>query len=154
ALPKASRLSRAILRGLAALYARFFARPAATVGDAYAALNHGLHHLIQYLYTLREERLLSLLTARADEPHLLINSREIVDELDDPDRARALAPATQRRLLFLSQLFYASLIERRARKTRWIGQMAFAVVGSCLLVQAIRAAVHYHPGYVARMSQG
>src|SRR5262249_14788126 len=47
---KASWLSRHVIGGIGRLFERFLSGPAAVVGDAYAALNHGLHHLIQYLY--------------------------------------------------------------------------------------------------------
>jgi hypothetical protein len=155
ALPKASWLSRHVLRGLAAFYQRFLSGPAATVADAYAALNDGLHHLIQYLYTLREERLLPILTARADTPRLIMNSKEILEDVEEPKDPPALSQATRRRLLWLSQLFHSSLLaERREHRMRWFGVVAFALMGFGLLFQAVRVAIHYHPTYVERMSKG
>jgi hypothetical protein len=152
AQPKASWLSRHVIGGLGRFFERFLAGPAAIVGDAYAALNHGLHHLIQYLYTLREERLLPHLTARADEPRLLMSSKDILEEAAD-DKS-PLSHATRRRLLWLSQLVHVSLVVEPRRKLRWVGSLAFALVGCLLLVQAVRTAIHYHPSYVQRMNKG
>ncbi|HJZ84877.1 MAG TPA: hypothetical protein VKN99_06870 [Polyangia bacterium] len=158
AVPKASWFSGHVLRGAAAFYERFLSGPAATVGDAYAALNAGLHHLIQYLYTLREERLLPFLTARADAPRLIMNSKEILEEValpKDPTAKPPLTRATRRRLLWLSQLFHSSLLaERRDRRLRWVGSLVFALVGLGLLFQATRAAIRYDATYVERMSKG
>jgi hypothetical protein len=149
-------LYRFVVRPPIKFYERFLAGPGAKVADAYAALNHGLHHLIQYLFFLRvgEE---APLTARANVPRLMQTSREMVERISR-DRLSAeerhLLRATPReRALWLSQSFFAPVTARRSQSLRVLAGIALAVTVGILIVTAVVDAVDYHPTYVERMQQ-
>jgi hypothetical protein len=134
-------------------YDRFLSGPAARVADAQAALNQGLHHLIQYLAFVRVGAGASL-TTRANAPQLIDNSKELFDHMDRAAIAtveRQLLAATPRnRLLWLSRFFHAPLGRRRDRGLRIIVALAVALVAGGALFVAVRNAVDYHPIYVER----
>jgi hypothetical protein len=162
ALARASLLSRLLMRGLLALYDRFLSGPAATVADSYAALNHGLHHLIQYLAFLKGTdgaSSPSLLTARADVPRLVHVSKEILDAVGresgsttEQDRQLLRATPTSR-LLWLSQFFYKPLALRRNRLLRTAFALAFSLAAAALALSGAWNALAYHPTYVERMNR-
>jgi hypothetical protein len=152
--PKASRLSRAVIRGTIGFYDRFLAGPAARVADAHAALNQALHHLIQYLFFLRGEPA-SLLTVRANAPRLIQTSKDMLERMDRaaiPAVERQLLRATPRnRLLWMSQFFHARLGRRRDRTFGLVAALAFALLAGAGILFAVREAIDYHPIYVERM---
>jgi hypothetical protein len=133
----------ALIRPFAALYDRLLGGPAERVADAYAALNHALHHLIQYRYFQQGGS--ELLTARADVPRLLRSSKEILD------RARRTQPA--RSLTWLSELFHQPIAGRGDRRTRALAALAVALALFAILGKAAKDASDYHPTYVDRMAQ-
>jgi hypothetical protein len=152
--PKASRLRRWLVAATVGVYDRFLSGPAARVADAEAALNQGLHQLIQYLAFLRgggEQ----WLTTRANAPKLIQTSKELLEHMDRaaiPTVERQLLAATPRnRLLWLSQLFHAPLARRADRALGTAAALLLATVAGGALYIAVRDAVDYHPTYVERM---
>jgi hypothetical protein len=149
-----SRLGRLLLRPPIAFYERFLAAPAAIVADAYAALNHGLHHLIQFLCFLRDQDE-SPLTARANVPRLVQTSRDLLEKLSrdrlSPEERHLLRATPRNRVLWLSQFFHAPLTARNIRSVRVLALAAGAVVAGVLIVSAVWDAMDYHPVYVERM---
>jgi len=152
-----STLRLALGRGgnrIVGVYERFLSGPAARVADAYAALNQGLHQLIQYLSFVRGGAD-AWLTTRANAPRLIQTSKELLEHLDRaaiPTVERQLLAATPRnRLLWLSPLFHAPLGRRRDRGLRLAAVLTLALAAGVLLLFALRDAVDYHPIYVERM---
>ena len=135
-------------------YERFFAAPAAKIADAYAALNGGLHHLVQYLCYVRgaDEK---LLTSRANMPRLIETSRTMLAKLerDAPkgDERDAFRATPRDRADWLTTVFQAGMAPRRVRWGRVLGAVAFAVVAGFFVVESVRASIAYHPTYVERM---
>jgi hypothetical protein len=154
-----SRLTRALVRPPIAFYERFLSTPAARVADAYAALNAGLHHLIQYLVFLRNHDDAPL-TARANVPRLMQTSREQLerlgkDRLSTEERHR-LRATPRNRLLWLSQFYHAPFAPLSDRSLRLVGGLVlFLIVGVAMLF-AVNNALEYHPTWVerTRSSQG
>jgi hypothetical protein len=137
------------------LYEALLSAPAAKVGDAYAALNSGLHHLIQYLCYLRgiDD---AKLTARANFPRLANTSREMLATLagKEPtaEERRDVFRATPRdRAEWLTSIFHGQPVGGRIRWGRLLGSIAFVVIAGVLLVRSVSAAIAYHPVYVERM---
>lgn len=137
-----------------AVYERFFAGPAARVADGYAALNHGLHHLLQYLSFLRgiDE---SRLTARANVPRLVHTSRDLFEHLER-DRLsleeKQLFRATPRqRMLWLSPFFHAPLSSRVRSSLRFVALLALAFVTGLFILLAVEDAADYHLIWLERM---
>jgi hypothetical protein len=143
-----------VLRAPLTLYERFLAAPAANVADAYAALNSGLHHLVQYLCFLRGTGE-SLLTARADVPRLVGTSRIMVTEVQRSEPSaqerHALNATLRDRVVWLTSVFHGQLFRGRLRWGRVLVGVAVAAVACFLAVQSISQAVAYHPIYVERM---
>jgi hypothetical protein len=143
-----------VLRTPLTLYEWFIAGPAARVADAYAALNSGLHHLVQYLCFLRGTGE-TLLTARADLPRLAGTSRIMVTEVQRSEpsvRERQAFNATPRdRVVWLASIFHGQLFPGRLRWGRMIVALAVAALAGVLTAQSISQAVAYHPIYVERM---
>jgi hypothetical protein len=151
-----SRVARVLTRPFMVLYKRFLSGPAARVADAHAALNQGLHHLIQYLCFLKGEDE-SRLTARADMPRLIQTSRDMLERIER-DRQTAeerllLAATPRNRLLWLSQFFHAPLASRSHRLRRAVGVAALLLVVAVGLAAAIRNAVDYHPRYLEHVAE-
>jgi hypothetical protein len=136
------------------LYERFFSAPAAKIADAYAALNSGLHHLVQYLCYVRgaDEK---LLTNRANMPRLIETSRTMLAKLerDEPEAGeRDAFRATPRdRADWLTTVFEAGMAPGRVRWGRILVAVAFATLAGFFVVRSIRASIAYHPTYVERM---
>jgi hypothetical protein len=151
--PKASGLRRGLIAATVHVYDRFLSGPAARVADAQAALNQGLHQLIQYLAFLRGGADVWL-TVRANAPRLIQTSKELLEHMDRaaiPTVERQLLSATPRnRLLWLSQLFHAPLGRRRDRGLRIAAALTLALVAGVALFVAVRDAVDYHPIYLER----
>ncbi len=151
---KASRLRRWLVAATVDVYDRFLSGPAARVADAEAALNQGLHPLIQYLAFLRGGAEPSL-TTRANAPELIQTSKELLEHMDRqaiPTVERQLLAATPRnRLLWLSRLFHAPLARRADRALGTAVALVLAVVAGGALYVAVRDAFDYHPIYVERM---
>jgi hypothetical protein len=143
-----------VLRAPLTFYERFLAAPAARVADAYAALNSGLHHLVQYLWLLRGTGE-SLLTARADLPRLAGTSRIMLTEVARSEQSaqeRQDFHATPRdRMVWLTSVFHGQLFPGRLRWGRVIVALAVAAAAGVLAAQSISQAVAYHPIYVERM---
>src|SRR5690606_25557571 len=103
-------IQRLLVRPPIALYQRFLSNPAAKVGDAYAALHTGFHHLIRYLCFLRgtDEK---LLTARADEPRLVKASHAMLVALAGEEakggEGHAFRATPRSRVAWLSRFFHA-----------------------------------------------
>ncbi|MGZ3408627.1 MAG: hypothetical protein ACXVAN_19385, partial [Polyangia bacterium] len=152
--PKASRLPRWLIQTVIGLYERFLSGPAARVADAHAALNQGLHHLIQYLAFVRGGAE-GHLTTRANAPRLIQNSKDLLERMDRAAIAtveRQLLAATPRnRLLWLSELFHAPLGRRRSSALRVGAALALMIVAGGAIFIAVRNAVDYHPIYVERV---
>jgi hypothetical protein len=143
-----------LIRGALSFYDRFLAWPAARVADGYAALNQGMHHLIQYLSFVRGTDELGL-TARASAPRLIRTSKELLEQLDRAaiptiDR-QALRATPRNRLLWISQLFYAPLARRRDRGLAAVLALALALAAGTGIIVAVRRAIDYHPVYVERL---
>ena len=138
-------------------YDRFLSGPAARVADAQAALNQGLHQLIQYLSFLRVGPAAPL-TTRANAPKLIQTSKELFDHMDRAAIAtveRQLLAATPRnRLLWLSHFFHAPLGRRRDRGLRIIAALALAMLAGGAIFLAVRDAIDFHPTYVERQGAG
>jgi hypothetical protein len=143
-----------LLRAPLTLYERLLAAPAARVADAYAALNSGLHHLVQYLCFLRGTGE-TLLTARADVPRLAGTSRIMVTEVQRSEpSARELQDfhATPRdRVVWLASIFHGQIFRGRLRWGRVVVALAAAALAGVLAAQSISRAIAYHPIYVERM---
>jgi hypothetical protein len=153
AWPRTSWLYRLFIRPANALYHQFLSGPAARVADAYAALNHGLYHLMQYLCFLRGEDE-TRLTARASVPRLVETSRGMLERIGErphDDEHGLLAAHARNRLLWLSPFFHAPLASRRNRAMRLVGGVTLAVILAILAVTAVRDAVDYHPTYLDRV---
>ncbi len=136
------------------LYARFFSRAPAAVADAYAALNSGRDHLIQYYALLRSQEE-GALTARADGPALYRASRDILDALEDsvPEgKDRQIFRATVRnRLISLSRFFYSPIPERHARSLRVTAAAVLVATLTGLVALSVTRSFDYHSTYLERM---
>ncbi|HEX9100825.1 MAG TPA: hypothetical protein VF997_01410, partial [Polyangia bacterium] len=145
---------RVLLRPPIALYERFLAGPAARVADAYAALNHGLHHLIQYLCFLRgaDE---AKLTARANVPGLVHTSRDLLEHIERdrlaPDEKQLFRATPRNRVLWLSQFFHAPLTSRVRRSLRFFALVSLACVAGLLILLAVEDAADYHLIWLERV---
>jgi hypothetical protein len=152
---RASFVGRALIRGSCALYDRLLSGPAAMVADAYVALNHGFHHLIQYIDFERGGAV--PLTARADLPQLMRTSKEILERLGKTPRAdedrRVLGATTKNRLVWLSRFFYKPLALRAPRRLRIAVVAAMTLVAGIFILQAVQEAIDYHPTYVERIAK-
>jgi hypothetical protein len=150
---RTSRLCRWLIAGV---YDRFLSGPAARVADAEAALNHGLHHLIQYLMFVRTGSDVGL-TARANAPRLIQKSKDLLDHMENkaiPTEHRLLAATPRNRLHWLSQLFHAPL----TRRPDWTQRITVALIvlflaGGALWLAALNA-VDYHSIYLERARSG
>jgi hypothetical protein len=151
-----SRVARVLTRPVLALYTRFFSGPAARVADAHAALNQGLHHLIQYLCFLKGEDE-SRLTARADMPKLIKTSREMMERIEyarpTAEEQLLLAATPRNRLVWLSRFFHAPLASRSHRLRRVLGVGALVLVVAVVVGLLVRDAVDYHPRYLAHQAE-
>lgn len=152
---KASWLSRLFMAAAIEPYKRLLSGPAAMVADAYVALNHGLHHLIQYLLHVRDDDS-PLLTARAGVPDLLRTSKIILDRaatsMVTAEDRKLLAATPRNRLIWLSRFFHRPLFAERDQRLRRIFAFVFAAAFCALFVRAVDDAFRYHPHYVERMS--
>ncbi len=113
------------------LYQIGFGRYSAILGTAYISLNFGKHHMIQYLYLLRDGSL-ETLTTMADSDRLFKVSVEILSEFasDYKSRPELRVPGNtcENRLVWLSQHFYSPIEESRGFGFR----AAFVVLGLTL----------------------
>ena len=153
AAPRRARLVRWLIAVSIGAYERFLSGPAARVADAQAALNQGLHHLIQYLSFVRAGAEV-LLTTRANAPKLIQTSKELLERMDRASIStfeRQVLRATPRnRLLWLSRFFHAPLGRRRDRGLRLIAALALAMLAGGAILVAVRDAVDYHSIYLER----
>jgi hypothetical protein len=151
--PKRSSFVRWLIGASIGAYDRFLSGPAARVADAQAALNQGLHHLIQYLSFLRVGAATPL-TTRANAPKLIQTSKDLFEHMDRAAIAtveRQLLAATPRnRLLWLSHLFHAPLGRRRDRGLRILAALALAMLTGGAILIAVRNAVDFHQIYLER----
>ena len=143
-----------LLHAPIAVYERFLAGPAARVADAFAALNHGLHHLIQYLCYLRgtEE---AKLTRRANEPALVHTSRDLIEHVERdrlaPDEKQLFRATPRNRVLWLSQFFHAPIASRARSSVRFAVGLALAFVSGLFILLAVENAADYHIIWLERM---
>lgn len=143
-----------LLHAPIAVYERFLAGPAARVADAFAALNHGLHHLIQYLCYLRgtEE---AKLTRRANEPALVHTSRDLIEHIERdrlaPDEKQLFRATPRNRVLWLSQFFHAPIASRARSSVRFAVGLALAFVSGLFILLAVENAADYHIIWLERM---
>jgi hypothetical protein len=149
------RLALGRRRFFAELYERFLGWPSAMVGDAYVALNGGMHALIQYLQHLRAFDA-SFMTARASTPELIEVSKGILDEAEHekPEgvEAQALRPTPRNRLLWVRRFFHAPLAAPRFQWRRRLVAAAVLVALLGLSIELARQAIIYRPIYRARMA--
>jgi hypothetical protein len=139
-----------------ALFERFLSVPAARVADAYAALNTGLHYLVQYLCFVRGTNE-KLLTARANLPRLLGASRAMLIHLErgepSAEERDAFRATPYDRVLWLTSVFHG---RRAPRQLRW-GRVVVATVvlaaSATLAVRSVVDSVRYHPIYVERIAR-
>ncbi|OQW47969.1 MAG: hypothetical protein A4S09_14320 [Proteobacteria bacterium SG_bin7] len=113
------------------LYQIGFGRYSAILATAYIALNFGKHHMIQYLYLLRDGSL-ETLTTMADSDQLFKVSVEILSEFGSAYKSRpelrVPGNTCENRLVWLSQHFYSPIEESRGFGFR----AAFLVLGLTL----------------------
>ena len=145
---------RILLRPPIAVYERFFAAPAARVADAYAALNGGLHHLIQYLCFLRgtdEDKL----TRRANVPALVHTSHDLLQYIERdrlaPDEKQLFRATPRNRVLWLSQFFHGPLASRVRSSVRFVALLSLAFVTGLVILLAVEDAADYHIIWLERM---
>jgi hypothetical protein len=128
----------------------------APVADAFAGLNTGLDHLIQYLH-LSNGGNPDLLTARANAPRLQRTSKEILDiasqEAPKGQKTHWLRIDPRDRLMRLSRLFYAPLAKPRDFRLRVLAVFLALITAGIVLARAARAAIGYHPVYVERLRE-
>jgi hypothetical protein len=148
-----SRITRALVRPPIAFYERFLSLPAARVADAYAALNAGLHHLIQYLAFLRNHDDAPL-TARANQPVLMRASRDQLERLGrdrlSTEERQPLRATPRNRLVWLSQFYHAPFAPVSDRSLRVAGAVVFFLVAGVILLFAVNNALEYHPKWLER----
>lgn len=153
---RASWPSRQLLRAASSLYVRFLQWPSATVADAFAALNGGLHHTFQLLSLSRGADPAEA-TARADAPRLIELSKRLLEGLwsSEPEGAdrQLFRPTPRNRALWLAPFFYARLAPRRGRWLTLVLGGAAAAAALGLAFVAVRDAMEYRPRYVERMTQ-
>jgi hypothetical protein len=149
-IEKGPKWLRAIERTAGLLYRRFLARYPETIADGYAALNRGLHHLIQYLDHLRTGAEAGL-TARADEPTLASTSAEVLRrvaaESGSPD------DHTRNRLVWLSQHLFAPIPESGIVSTRLVVTTALVLGITGVVASAVVRSLEYRPVYRERMQE-
>lgn len=120
------------------------------LGDAYPALNHARHHVIQYL-AWRAWGRDDLLTARAPAPVLEHRSAAITRTLEkESDRGRGFGPKA--RLGWLADLSHTSVRSRRAVRVRRLALAALAAAGAGALTVGVWRALEYHPVYEQRLN--
>ncbi|HEX6837363.1 MAG TPA: hypothetical protein VF334_12365, partial [Polyangia bacterium] len=145
---------RILLRPPLARSERFLAAPAARVADAYAALNAGLHHLIQYLCFLRgtEE---GKLTRRANVPALVHTSHDLLQHIERdrlaPDEKQLFRATPRNRVLWLSQFFHAPIASRMRSSLRFVALLSLAFVTGLVILLAVENAADYHIIWLERM---
>lgn len=157
---RSDRVRRVWQRWAVRPYTLVVARYPALLADAYAALNHGRNHLVQYL-AWRVWRNDDQLTARAYPPVLERQTEEIFGHLRNESKRRESQPAIharaagadldRRRLVWMTWFTHDRLLTRRAVIAR---RLSYAVVGVALLIGValgIKRAIDYHPTYVDRM---
>jgi hypothetical protein len=149
ALAKGPKLFRVLERIAIDAHRRFFARYPATIADGYAALNRGLHHLIQHLDYKRTGSDDGL-TARADEPLLASTSSEVLRRI----AAESGGPGdhTRNRLVWLSQHLFAPIPEARSLALRVLLTLMIAVGTVGALGAWVIASIEYQPVYEKRMA--
>ncbi len=152
----ATALTKKLLRHVVNAHGRFWSRYPATLADAYAAANGGLHHLVQYLHFLRTWREADL-TARADMPRLLAASLRILRATGKESPAGAdvhrYRATLRNRLVWLSRLSPLPLEEPRARWATALAISTVVLAAAGLLGHLGRQAVDYHPIYTARLAE-
>jgi hypothetical protein len=141
---------------LSDLFLRVFSRAPAFVADAYAALNFGRDHLIQYYAYLRSQDEKPL-TARADAPQLYRVSRDLLEMLgNEPPsgKDKQLFRATLRnRLVSLSRFFYTPVAEEHARVFRIGAAVLVAAAVAMVMGLTVTRSLDYHSVYLERMQQ-
>jgi len=128
---------------------QLFTKTAEIIADGYAALNRGLHPLIQYLDYLRTKSDAHL-TARADEPLLAGTTTEILRRViaeDEKPQDRA-----QRRLFSLAEYLSGDVHVARS-KLRVAVYAVAALVAAAFAVSAIKETIDYQPVYEKRMRE-
>ena len=140
-------------RSVEIFYKRWLSRYSAMLADAYAALNHGRHHLVQYLYCF-SERDQSLLSVRAPRADLKAISRYITDAVSEqPPRTEEMGATLHARLIWLSYFSRKQLREQRAYVVRNILYALFAGVAVGGFLAATLRAIDYHPAYVQTLDE-
>ena len=133
-----------------AFYRRFFARYPAVVADGYAALNRGLHHLIQHLDYLRT-RSDAGLTARADEPTLHSTSSEILRRI--AAETGSVEDHTRNRLVWLSTHLFAEIPEKRLVSLRMLFGTALVLATAGWIAKLVLESIEYQPIYQKRIQE-
>lgn len=139
-LGKAPKWMRAVHLAFVSMHERLFAKSPELIADGYAALNRGLHHLIQYLDYLRTKNDAQL-TARADEPKLHSTSAEIL---------RRALEAGDERLVQLGRHLDTEL-PVRSRRIKVLIYSTVALAIALAAANAVRASIAYAPVYEKRM---
>ena len=146
--PRVVRQAVGVIHGLAET---FTSRFPTFVADAYAALNFGRDHLIQYLY-LRQTHETHGLTSRARPEHLEQRSAELLDAAANwsctPRERFALHASHRNRLVWLSRLCPRPIDEPREARLRIVVAGVIALATAAYVSIAVKRAVDYHPVYV------
>lgn len=135
-----------------AVLAGGFGRHPAMLADAYPALNHARHHLVQYLgwQTFRRD---DLLTARAPAPALEHQTSTILGALEAAGDRPGRGVTPRARLGWLAALSRTRVRSRRAVRARRLIWAALAAAGTGALAVGVWRAVDYHPVYLDRLQQ-
>jgi hypothetical protein len=118
------------------------------LADSYAAVNHALHPLVQYLHH-RWSGATELLTSRGRGERYASTSRKLLRDVAAGDPKRQ--PALRARLIWLSRFFPRPIVERRQVVIRRaiVATLGVAVLAAVGL--AIKRSIDYHPTYVERI---
>lgn len=153
-LERTTSLTRTITGWVSELYQRIASRYPTFLADSYVVLNHGRDHLFQYLFMERSDRLTHL-TARADAPHLLRLSHEILRSITAEETTaedQQIFRATPRnRLVWLSRYLEVSLPEPHVRRFRIAVAALVVVTLGATLAFAVQGSVIYSGVYAERM---
>ncbi|MFC1611831.1 hypothetical protein ACFL6C_12785, partial [Myxococcota bacterium] len=151
-----SGVTRAIARFPGSLIQRFFSRHPAILADAYAVLNQGRNHLIQYLHYSRTKSQ-DLLTTRAATPRLFRVSQQILEktageEVTGEDR-QLLRASLRNRLVWISRHFYLPIPETRKSRVGVVITVGMLFAAATVLAVSINESIEYHSDYLERMRQ-
>ncbi len=135
------------------LYQVYFSngsRHTATLADSYVVLNHGRHHLLQYMY-YQFKRDLFLLTSRANRQSLMSISKKIFDQFREtpPEKAdlRKNRATLKNRMRWFSKFFAHRLPEYKYKKRKPVLTIIIGLMILGTLAIEVFFAKEYAPVY-------